>query len=718
VATLEKQSQQLAFRLRRTKPAMQNLIAILRNKLELTDRESLRAGLAKAVQGWDGPDAFEDSESTRRAADYVERGRRVLAAPSYPGTLAVHHARGIYPYYSERSIGAYFHDASGRKYLDWYMSGGAVALGHNNPVVCEAIREQIGRGINLSQPATLEIEVAEQLCALIPTAEMAAFGKNGTDVTSAAIKLARIVTGREHLVMCGYHGFQDWSWAAEPGSAGIPAAYRELVHPFPFNDLAAATAVMERQGTQVAAIVIEPVREADADPGFLRGLRALADRHGALLIFDEVVTGFRTARGGVQEVTGVRPDLTCLAKSIANGMPLAALVGARRWMRHMPEANFGMTYRWDGLSLAAARATLDVFRETDASGHLRKIGELMRDGFAQAAQRTGLDWRLSAHPALLYFRIEGGGRLTQRGAEDLFAQVCLRNGIFIRIPRILPSLAHTEADVERTMVVIEDAMRTVRQAMDHGLEGHFDGPIWSDLQHPAPPEKSPGRPMHYRSETIPFPFQAVPSRFQPSALNLTVNAPDESSSATVDNTEVLLRIGRWSHGAPATCCADISEPLANPAVIEARYAIDEMPRNSAYVIVQLCVTDAAGEQIIVSHDLVFGGQATSRAQAGGGQRSLPCPYGVAGGTFRLEFVNGRVRIAHETEWADDLGDYRFKPSGPVRLSFRLYGSLEGGPAQVRLLDLSVGLSATQLAASKLRRRVRKLAGLVRHGKLR
>ena len=362
VATLERQAEDLDSRLSRTMPAMQNLIAVLRNKLELTDRESLRAGLAKAVNGWEGPQFFEDTESTRRAADYVERGRRVLAIPSYPGTLAIHHARGAYPFYAERSMGASFQDSSGRKYLDWYMSGGAVALGHNNPAVCEAIRGQIDRGVNLSQPATLEIEVAEQLCAMVPTAEMAAFGKNGTDVTSAAVKLARIVTRREHVVMCGYHGFQDWSWAAGPHSPGIPAAYRELVHPFPYNDLAAATALMERHGAKVAAIVIEPVRYEDPEPGFLHGLRQLADRFGALLIFDEVVTGFRVARGGIQELTGVRPDLTCLAKAIANGMPLAAVVGPRKWMRHMPEANFGMTYRWDGLSLAAGRATLEIFR--------------------------------------------------------------------------------------------------------------------------------------------------------------------------------------------------------------------------------------------------------------------------------------------------------------------------------------------------------------------
>ena len=263
------------------------------------------------------------------------------------------------------------------------------------------------------------------------------------------------------------------------------------------------------------------------------------------------------------------------------------------------------------------------------------------------------------------------------------------------------------------MVVIEDAMRTVSHAMEHGLEGHFDGPIWHDLQHTAPPAGSPARPMHYRTESVPFPFETAPSGLRPSALSLTVYSPDDSSSAAAEGSGIMLRIGRWSHSAPATSCADISEPFTRPAVIEARYAIDEMPRNAAYVMVQLCVTDEAGKQVTVSHDLVFGGQASSRAQVGGEQRQLPCPYGVEGGTFRLEFADGRVRIAHETEWSDDLGVFSFEPAGPVRLSFRLYGSLEGGPAQVRLLNLSIGQSAMPLQSSRFRHRVGKLATLFR-----
>jgi glutamate-1-semialdehyde 2,1-aminomutase len=687
VTTLESRAEALAGRLQRTRPVIENMLEILRNKLRRVDLESLRIALARTEARWQNVERVWESSGTRRMADLVERGRRVLSDPSFPGALGVHHNRGIYPFYVERVDGSRLFDAAGVEYVDWYMGGGSIALGHRHPAVQDAIRTQLELGSNLSQPSMFEVEVAERICAMVPTAEMVAFGKNGTDVVSAAVRLARIVTGREHLLMCGYHGFQDWSWAADPGSPGIPEGYRQLVHPYPFNDLAAATKLMEHHGRNVAAIVLEPVRYVNPQPEFLHGLRALADRFGALLVFDEVVTGFRVARGGVQQVYGIRADLTCLSKALANGLPLAALAGPRRLMRHMMHASFGMTFRFDAIALAAGRATLDVFRESDITAHLCEIGELMRSGFAAAASRAGLDWRLTGHPALLWMQINGGGRLTTRGAQDLFAQICMRNGFYVRWPRILPSLAHTREDVERTVEVFGQAMRTVQHAMDRGLEEFLDGPIWGELQHPVAPARR--RPARTQEAVTPFPFATAPTAVRAGGMRLSSISQDDASFVAVDGAAVVLHANAWSHALPATCSVDVLTPLKGRFVARARYAIDMLPRNCAFVRVQLCAVNSAGSEVALHHDMMFGELAWSRVEVGQQRHDLPCPYGVKQGTFVLEFAGGRVHVWHETDWADDLGAYVFDGSGPIRLAFRLCGSLAGGPARVRLLDLAI-----------------------------
>lgn len=702
IATLAERAEALGSRLQRTRPAMDDLLTMLRNKLQATDREALRVALSSTEADWRGEHQhLEDpaeAAGIARAADYAERGRRVLATPSFIGTLAVHHARGIYPFYSEQASGVHFRDPSGRQYLDWYMSGGAVALGHGHPVVVDAVRRQLDRGMNLSQPATLEIEVAEQLCRMIPTAEQVAFGKNGTDVVGAAVRAARIATGRERVLVCGYHGFQDWSLAANGPTPGIPAAYGELALQYRFNDLASAADLLHRHRGKVAAIVLEPVRYEEPTADFLHGLRRLADQHGALLIFDEIVTCFRTARGGVQQRYGVRPDLTCVAKAIANGLPLAAVVGPRRWMRHLIDTHFGMTYRWDGLSLAAAQATLGVFEQVDVSAHLRTIGEALRRGFAAAAARHGLDWQLSADPTMLHLSLQGGGRLTQRGAEDLFMQVCLRQGVVLRMYRILPSLAHGMAHVDQTLEVVEQAMQTVRRAMDRGLEGVYDGPIWPGVQNPAPPppavsSKTPALPAKpppkSHTTTLPAMFPSLSVALRRDGVWATVSAEDPRASVHADGDAIVLHAERWQHGEPACCQVSLAQTVKTLQRVRARYAIERLPRNAAFVSVQLIVTGRKGRETALRHEMMFGQRAVSRFSLGDETREAIAPYGVSGGLFELRREGKQLHAVHTTEWADPIGVLPAPTDGPFRITFRLLGSLNGGPARIRLLDLGV-----------------------------
>ena len=266
---------------------------------------------------------------------------------------------GAFPRFAERADGYELIDSEGRSFVDWTNGGGPVILGYNHPAVEEAVRAQLAHkaGPTLTLMHPVELEVASKLTEMVPCAEMVAFGKNGSDAVTAAVRIARAATRREVILHHGGHGFHDW-FVSSLGAAGVPKAIGSLVHSFPYNDLAALEALFDRFEGQVAAIVMEPVNIAMPAAGYLESVRELAHARGALLIFDEMVTAFRLAPGGAQELFGVTPDLTALGKGIANGMPLSAVVGRREYMRHLPNVAYGMTFRGETLSLAAARCSM------------------------------------------------------------------------------------------------------------------------------------------------------------------------------------------------------------------------------------------------------------------------------------------------------------------------------------------------------------------------
>src|SRR5262249_17298591 len=217
-------------------------------------------------------------------------------------------------------------DVDGNEYTDWSMAIGPVILGYGDPAVDAAIRRQLDDGITFSLMHPLEVEVAERIHEMIPNAEAVRYSKTGAEVTSAAVRLARAFTGRDRVLCCGYHGWHDWSIAVTDRHRGIPEIVRSLTHTFPYNDLEALGAAFD---DEVACVILEPVVFEEPAAGFLRGVRDLCRRNGALLVFDEMWTGFRLAAGGAQERYGVLPDLATYSKAVANGMPLSVLTGRR-----------------------------------------------------------------------------------------------------------------------------------------------------------------------------------------------------------------------------------------------------------------------------------------------------------------------------------------------------------------------------------------------------
>jgi glutamate-1-semialdehyde aminotransferase len=380
---------------------------------------------------------------------------------------------GFSPKFLRRGRGAHVWDVDGNRYIDYPMALGPILLGYDHPAVSAAVVAQVHEGTTFTLMHPLEVEVAELLVELVPCAERVRFAKNGADATGGAIRAARALTGREHVIAGGYHGYHDWYIAATERHAGVPAANRALIHTVPFNDLPALERLLAEWET--AAVILEvPGHEPAA--GYLQAALELAHRHGALLVLDEIVTGFRYALGGAQERYGFVPDMACLGKGMANGYPLAAVVGLAEPMRAFEEVFFSMTYSGETVSLAAARATLEVLRSEPVIEHIWARGAELRAGILRLAGEVSFGVELAGNPprsALSFGAGEHGALL-----RGLFLQECHRRGVLFGGP-IFPTYSHSPQDIAQTLDVVAAAFARMEQA-------HLEGTVEACLEGTAP----------------------------------------------------------------------------------------------------------------------------------------------------------------------------------------------------------------------------------------
>ena len=297
---------------------------------------------------------------------------------------------GVSPYFITHGRGSRVWDADGNEYIDFINGLAAITLGYNDPDVNAAVAAQLNKGVIFSLPHPIEMEVAERIVGLVPCADMVRFGKNGSDATSGAIRLARAHTGRDRVAVCGYHGWQDWYIGSTARHRGVPLAVRELTHTFPYNDPEALDKLLAEHPGEFAAVILEPMNVAEPKPGYLAEVARLTRAHGALLVFDETITGFRYSPGGAQEYFGVTPDLATFGKGLANGFPVSAVAGRRDLMKLMEEIFFSFTFGGETLSLAASAATLDKLTRSDVCGHLARLGRRLMDGVDALVLRHAL----------------------------------------------------------------------------------------------------------------------------------------------------------------------------------------------------------------------------------------------------------------------------------------------------------------------------------------
>jgi glutamate-1-semialdehyde 2,1-aminomutase/spore coat polysaccharide biosynthesis protein SpsF len=377
--------------------------------------------------------------------------------------------QGVAPVYLERGEKAHVWDVDGNEYVDTVLALAPIILGYCDPCVDGAVQEQLKNGVSFSLPHRLEIEVAEKLVAMIPCAEMVRFGKNGSDATSGAIRAVRAYTGREMVACCGYHGWQDWYIGTTTRNGGVPVSTRAMTKTFVYNDIDSLKSLFFQYPGQIAAVIMEPISVEKPRDNFLAEVKEVAHAHGALLIFDEVVTGFRLAKGGAQEYFGVIPDLACFGKAMANGFPLSAIVGSKEIMRIFDEIFFSFTFGGEALSLAAARATIETFLEKDVIGVLWEQGERLQEGFNVLAKGLGLAQYMSCKglPPRTIIDITAPDEIDPLLLKAILQQEMVRRGVlWAGYHNVCFSM--TEADVMCILRAYRAALPVVKQAIESG----------------------------------------------------------------------------------------------------------------------------------------------------------------------------------------------------------------------------------------------------------
>ncbi len=391
------------------------------------------------------------------------------------------YANGVSPVYAVKAKGARFQDVDGHEYIDWVSGIGAIILGYCDPVIDDAVRQQMSTGTMYSINHELEIELAEELCNTIPSCEMVRYAKCGGEACAIAVRIARGATGRDKVLFCGYHGWHDWYLAANlsaeanlnahlfPGiePIGVPKALAETALPFPFGDVNSLGNLLDQHRGQVAAVIMEPLRSELPPAGYLEGVRKLCSERNVVLIFDEVSCGWRTRIGGIQEYTGVTPDMTVLAKAISNGYPMGAVVGKQDVMQAATPMFISSTYWSDTLGLRAALTTIRELKKRKVPEYLDQLGQKLKNQLNGVAEETGLPVRcvgLNVHPSL-QFQVEDAG--VKAKLTTLFIQEMAKRGSH-GYASFYTNASQGPAELDQTVNAAREVFPILRDGLERG----------------------------------------------------------------------------------------------------------------------------------------------------------------------------------------------------------------------------------------------------------
>lgn len=409
------------------------------------------------------------SERYHKSEELLERALRTIPLGSQTFSKSrTQYPYGVSPYFIAKGQGSHVWDVDGNEYIDFINSLAAVTLGYNDHDVTAAVLAQLEDGNIFSLSHPIEMQVAEKIVDMVPCAEMVRFGKNGSDATSGAIRVARAYTGRDHVAVCGYHGWQDWYIGSTARNKGVPKATRDLTHSFTYNDIESLNKIFKEFPDQVAAVIMEPMNITEPKDGFLHKVAELTRKNGAVFIFDETITGFRFANGGAQEYFGVTPDIATFGKGLANGYPVSAIAGRADIMRQMEEVFFSFTFGGETLSLAAALATMTKLQNKPVIATLKAQGEKILTGLKELIREHEVEHIISFSGLACwsFLNIKDVAPYTMWEIKTLLLQEMFSRGILTFGTHNM-SYSHNDEDIALLLAAYNHILPVLKDAVDN-----------------------------------------------------------------------------------------------------------------------------------------------------------------------------------------------------------------------------------------------------------
>lgn len=401
---------------------------------------------------------------------------------------------GVCPKYLHRGKGCEVWDVDGNKYIDYVMGNQPLILGYSDPDVNKAIIKQLNLGSTFSVSNKLEVDVAKLFVKYIPDADGVRFGKNGADATSIAVRLSRAITKRDHIAFCGYHGWHDWFIGTTDLNSGIPKFNNQLAHSFSYNNITSLEKIFSKHKNKIACVIMEPItvngpiskpsgstkwKNFNNKDNFLIDVKNLCKKNGALLVFDEVVTGFRYDMGGAQKMFDVIPDLSCWAKAMSNGVPISAITGKWEYIKYLEKTFFSFTYGGDCIGLAAAKATIHKMNKNNVIDHLYKVGGELKKGLNDLISIYQLNdyFECVGYPCRSIFKINKVGKYNKPLiSKTLIQQELIYNGILWSQYHSI-SYSHKSIHIKKTLEAFEKAFKKFKNIVSKNkkIENYLDG---------------------------------------------------------------------------------------------------------------------------------------------------------------------------------------------------------------------------------------------------
>jgi len=419
--------------------------------------------------------------------NFKDNARKII--PHQTGTFsraASSYVEGIFPSYVKSGKGSHFTDVDGNEYLDYLMALGPITLGYSYPAVNEAIIEQVHEGFLFSLPHKIEFELSEIISKIIPHAEMVKFEKTGSNAVTAAVRAARAFTKKDIIAYCGTGGvWHDWQAAMVSRDGGVPKFNEDLIKIFDYNDFEGLEQIFEDNPNKIAAIVLEPTKFEEPNSNFLKQVRKIANENDSLLILDEIVTGFRFDLEGGQKYFGIKGDLACFGKGMANGLPLSAITGPSEFMKTFDDLWVSSTNNSEALSMAGTKAVINEMKEKNTIQHCWKMGEILFNGWNKIAEQNNINAKMTGYSVRMDLKCIDDNNVESLSMKSFISQEMVKQNIFMSIlGASYICYSHSKQDIENTLHSFENVCHTINNKIkNNDYEKYLDGllpkTIWS-----------------------------------------------------------------------------------------------------------------------------------------------------------------------------------------------------------------------------------------------